>query len=269
MAAEFVCTVGEGYVSFAIQEPQPGMWTVEVSTARTQHTPYTVGGFVRSSVGLRVELPTLVVPGDSIDIRASVTNGRTLLAGVRMRTSVSALPATMEDYIRKYVRQLSRIKIPKAFSSDGKPDKIRLQIARLVLLRDQTRQKTGKDILAPVVHDVAMGGAILRPGILHGVGGVLSRIDSGVSLVKPEGAAVLGIGNVIGDITRGSVGNGTMLDPRLVQRPRQTGVLSGRFGRTKIPGSYTVKVVATGVSPSCNSRFVRHDLLSVVVAEKR
>src|SRR5690606_17354700 len=58
-ATVFIGHDGEGYVSFTVQDPQPGLWTVEVATARRQHTPYTVGGFVRSPVTLRLDLPSL------------------------------------------------------------------------------------------------------------------------------------------------------------------------------------------------------------------
>lgn len=267
-ATEFVRTVGEGYVSFLIQEPQPGLWTVEVSTARAQHTPYTVGGFVRSSVGLRVDAPTLVTVGQPIDIRARVTIGHSLLDGVKIRTRVSAPRASVDDYIRKYGSEISRIKVPSALHADGKPDKARLQLARLVLLRDKLKQETGEDILASVVHDVALGEATLKRNKLHGVEEALSQVGRSLVSVGAGGTALVNVGNVVGDGSGGFVGHGTLLDPRLVQRPRQAGLLSGRFSDTKVPGSYTVQVTAAGFSTSCKSRFVRHDLLSVVAHEK-
>ena len=268
-AAEFVRTVGEGYVSFSIQEPQLGLWTVEVSTARAQHTPYTIGGFVRSPVGLRVDVPTLIAVGEPIDIRASVTDRRILLDGVKIRTRVSAPPASVDEYLRKYANQISGIKIPPALRADGKPDKARLQLTRLVLLRNKLRQETGEDILASVVHNVALGEATFKPNALRGMEGISSRVARDLVSGGTGGTAVLNAGNALGSGPGGIMGLGTVFDPRLVQRPRQVGVLSGRFGETKVPGSYSVQVTATGFSPACNSRFVRHDLLSVLVAEKR
>ena len=50
--------------------------------------------------------------------------------------------------------------------------------------------------------------------------------------------------------------------------PKQVGVLTGRYARTKIPGSYSVTVTATGFSPACNTRFVRKDFASVAVVDK-
>jgi subtilisin family serine protease/Mg-chelatase subunit ChlD len=269
-ATEFVRTVGEGYVSFSIQEPQFGLWTVEVATGRAQHTPYTVGGFVRSPVGLRVDVPTLITAGEPIDIRASVSDGRSLLTGVKLRARVSAPRASLNDYVRKFRDQLSRIKIPRARRRDGKPDRLQQQLIRLVLLRAELKQRTGEDILAPIVRNVALGATTLKPNALRTVeAAVVSRFErSARSLVAAGGTAAGSVGGVIGGVSAAPVGFGTVLDPRLVLRPQQTGVLSGRFGATRVPGSHTVQVTASGFSPACNSRFVRHDLVSVVVAEK-
>jgi hypothetical protein len=258
-ATEFVCTIGDGYVSFAIQEPQPGLWTVEVSTSRARHTPYTVGGFVRSTVGLRIDVPVFVAQGEPLDIRARVINGRKPIDGVKMLAQVSALPTSNDDYFRKFEKQLKEIKIPDALNADGQPDKIRLQTARLVLLRDQIRSKTGEDILARTIHHVAMGGATLKPRVQSSTEEIL---PGGTGKFDPATATPATVG---ANIRTSYVQNGTVFDPRQVQRPRQSGLVSGRFTRTKIPGSYTVKVMATGFSPECNSRFVRHDLVSVIV----
>jgi hypothetical protein len=59
-----------------------------------------------------------------------------------------------------------------------------------------------------------------------------------------------------------------VIDPRLVLRPKQIGVLTGRYTQTKVPGSYSVTVTATGFSPTCNTRFVRKDFASVAVVDK-
>jgi hypothetical protein len=145
--------------------------------------------------------------------------------------------------------------------------KARLQIARLVLLRDKLKQKTGEDILASLVHVVTLGGATLKPNVLGGVEAVTSRVEQGP--VSVGVGTIANVGAVLGGGSGGSAGHGNVLDPRFVQRPRHAGVLSGRFNGTKVPGSYTVQITAAGFSPVCNSSFVRHDLLSVVVLERR
>lgn len=275
-ATEFVCTVGEGYVSFSIQEPQPGRWTVEVATTRAQHTRYTLGGFVRSPVGLKIDAPTFVAPGQTIDVKAAVSDSRSLIEGVKVSARVSAPLASVDDYIHQYSDQISCIKIPPDMLADGKPDKVQLQLAQLVLLRDQLRERSGKDILAPVIHDIAFGEVTLKPSvdtILSPAGRDLVSIGMGGSVISGNIWNIRNVGNIVnigGDYSLGGrLGHEAVLDPRVVKRPRQTGVLSGRFADTKVSGSYTVRIIAGGFSPVCNSRFVRHDLLSVVVAEKR
>ncbi|MGH9153070.1 MAG: S8 family serine peptidase [Acidimicrobiales bacterium] len=86
-ATEYSRTVGRGYVSLALQDPQPGLWTVEVSTDRDRHTPYTVGGFVRSDIGLRLDAPHRVRPAGP-----SRCGPRCATAGDRSRASGWAPP---------------------------------------------------------------------------------------------------------------------------------------------------------------------------------
>lgn len=128
-------------------------------------------------------------------------------------------------------------------------------------------EETGEDILASGVYDVALSEASLKRNEPRGVEAAFSLAERGLISVGAGGAAI-NIGNVIGRGSSVSVGNGTVIDPRFIERPRRTGLLSGRFGDTKLPGSYTVQVTAAGFSPACKSRFVRHDLLSVVVVER-
>jgi hypothetical protein len=63
-------------------------------------------------------------------------------------------------------------------------------------------------------------------------------------------------------------GRGRIFDWRSVIRPRQQGVAVGRFERTKIPGTVSFAVKASGFSASCQSRFVRLALVNVVVIDR-
>jgi subtilisin family serine protease/Mg-chelatase subunit ChlD len=248
-ATEFVRNVGNGYVSFKIEDPQPGLWTVEVATARSQHTPYTVGGFVRSPLALSLQVPSLVFPGQPIDVTAVVSDRKGPLQGVKVRATVSAPRASIGDLVTKYASRLSRIKLPPALRRDGAPDKARVRLAQLVLLRDKLVADGDQDILAPVVHDIAIS-----------TRAIASPRDWLTGATPVTGAG------------RGAVTNpgiGRIIDPRNIQRPQQRGVSRGRFDGTRIPGSYNVIVTATGFSPTCGTRFVRHDMASVVVGEKR
>ena len=260
-ATECLRNAGDGYVSFTIHDPQPGLWTVEVATDRQQHTPYTVGGFVRSPLALRLDVPTLVRVGDVINVKTSVGDHRGGLDGVKVRTAVAAPVASSADLIDKYRERLSRIKLPRDFLADGKPDKARAHLAQLVLLRDELVADAGDDILAPRIDDLALGATTLKPPRLAQFGGMRSGLAGGL-----EGSTV--VGGRAGGATVVNPGRIAVIDPRLVLRPRQVGVLTGRYARTKIPGSYSVTVTATGFSPTCNTRFVRKDLASIAVVDK-
>lgn len=283
-ATEFLRNDGDGYVSFTIHDPQPGRWTVEVATDRRRHTPYTVGGFVRSPLALQLHVPTLVRVGDVIGVTASVGDHRGGIDGVKVRATVAAPVASGADLIDKYRRRLSRLRLPRDFHADGKPDKARTQLARLVLLRDKLLADTGDDILAPRIDDLALGAATLRRTRLAQFGTTQSGLAGGLegsTVVGGGGAAgaTVGVGST-GGSTGAVVGGGAagativnpvriaVIDPRLVLRPKQVGVLTGRYARTKIPGSYSVTVTATGFSPTCNTRFVRKDFASVAVLDK-
>lgn len=283
-ATEFVRNAGEGYVSFTIHDPQPGLWTVEVATDRRRHTPYTVGGFVRSALTLQLDVPTLARVGDVIGVKTSVGDRRGGIDGVKVRTTVAAPVASSADLIDKYRDSLSRIKVPRDFLADGKPDKARARLAQLVLLRDRLVADTGDDILAPRIDDLALGATTLKPTRLAQFGVTRSGLAGGLEsstvvggggfpgLVVDGGSTGGSTGTVVGGGAGGATvvnpGRIAVIDPRLVLRPKQVGVLTGRYARTKIPGSYSVTVTATGFSPTCNTRFVRKDFASVAVVDK-
>ncbi|RMB61618.1 S8 family serine peptidase [Tessaracoccus antarcticus] len=260
-ATEFLRHAGDGYVSFTIHDPQPGRWTVEVATDRRQHTPYTVGGFVRSPLTLQLDVPTLVRAGDVIDVKATVGDRRGGIDGIRARASITSPVAPIADVLDTYRDQFSRITLPRDFRSDGKPEVGRAELARLVLLRDQLMATTGEDILAPRNESLTLGGTTLRPARPTRLDATPSRPVS-----RFDGLSATGGGE--GSVATVHPGRITVSDPRLVLRPQRVGVLAGTHERTKIPGSYSVTVTATGFSPTCQTRFVRKDFASVVVVDK-
>lgn len=276
-ATEFLRNVGNGYVSFKIEDPQPGLWTVEVATARSQHTPYTVGGFVRSPLALSLQVPSLVLPGQPIDVTAVVSDRKGPLQGVKVRATVSAPRASVDDLVTKYASRLSRIKIPPALRGDGAPDKARVRLAQLVMLRDKLVSDGDEDILAPVEYDLAIATqALASPrdrlsGVTRFAGTSGAAVTAGAAEAATVGVRVGGATPTVtgaGSGTATNPGIGRIIDPRNIQRPLQRGVSRGRLDGTKIPGSYSVLVTATGFSPTCGTRFVRHDMASVVVGEK-
>ena len=267
-------------MSFTIHDPQPGLWTVEVATdrQRTRRIPLAASSARRST--LQLDVPTLVRVGDVIGVKTSVGDRRGGIDGVKVRATVAAPVASSADLIDKYRDRLSRIKLPWNFFADGKPDKARAHLAQLVLLRDELVADTGDDILAPRIDDLALGATTLKPTRLAQFGATRSGLAGGL-----EGSTASPAAGAGGRCGRGQHGGSTgsaavrrptvvnpgriaVIDPRLVQRPKQVGVLTGRYARTKIPGSYSVTVTATGFSPTCNTRFVRKDFASVAVVDK-
>ncbi|MDO5734844.1 MAG: S8 family serine peptidase [Propionibacteriaceae bacterium] len=260
-ATEFLRHAGDGYVSFAIDDPQPGLWTVEVATNRDQHTPYTVGGFVRSPLRLRIDVPTLLRVGDSLGVRATVGDLRGGVDGIKARTSITSPFAPPAAYIDRYRDKLMDMKLPRSFHSDGKPSKDHELLARLVLLRDQLMVKTGKDILARRVDALTLGETTLRS----------TRQDRFDTLRWERQGFLKDVasGGRMGGTTIMNPGHVAVIDPRVVLHPKRAGTLKGDYRETKIPGSYSVAVTAVGFSPSCKTRFVRKEFASVAVIDKR
>lgn len=263
-SAEFARTVGAGYVSFALQEPEAGQWTVEVSTRRREHTPYTVGGFVRSPLRLEVNAPHFVGVGQPIGVRAVVRDGKEPLSGVKVRTTVTP-PPPYKILLDRFAKQLRGVRLPDVV--DGRPQRLRDDLTRLSLLRDQLRAKEGEDILAASPVSVPMD-ASGRLGARELLGPLDPRtrllVHNTVARPRPSTDPLV----VTPAVRPGLRDLGWLLDPRVVARPRLDGASTGRFGDTKQSGSYTVQVTAAGFSPACDTRFVRKDLVSVVVGKR-
>lgn len=278
-SGEFARTAGAGYVSFELQEPEAGRWAVEVSTNRRQHTPYTVGGFVRSPLRLDLQTPHFVGVGDPIGVRASVRDGQEVLSGVKMRTTVTP-PPPYKILLDTYAKQVRALRMPDLV--DGRANRQRDDLTRLSLLRDKLLAKQG-DILAVAPVNVPMdasgrlGGRVVLPGPVDPqvrfdprdlvVAPVDPRLRVGVQ-DRLVGRQVLADRVVSPTVSTRLRDPGWLLDPRVVARPRLDGMSTGRFGGTKQPGSYTVEVTAAGFSPACRTRFVRKDLVSVVVGKR-
>ena len=80
-----------------------------------------------------------------------------------LRATGSVPRASITDLIDAHRDQLATIKLPRPQRPDGLLDPDQRQLAKLVLQRDQLRAQTGQDILAPVVVDVPMAPATVRP----------------------------------------------------------------------------------------------------------
>ncbi len=141
---------GKGYVLFKIQEPRAGRWYIEVETKRTQHTRYTVGGFVKSDI--RIALPQLkqrIALNTSPKIPTQVFDRQRLITGVSTRIQIFSPRFTTPNLIDRYRQQLDQIQIDPKLSNDIDPTLLKLNV-----LRDQLRASNGIDIFAPQVRTV-------------------------------------------------------------------------------------------------------------------
>jgi hypothetical protein len=271
-ATEITRTSGKGYVGLRIQDPQPGMWTVEVATARETHTPYTVGGFVRSELDLRFEAPYRVPVGTAIDLGVGVLNGKEPIPGVKVSTTVHSPRYPKDQLLDKYADQLRRIKLPDFLQAEADPDRRQLALARLVLLRNQMVAEKGEDLLAPRKSSLRLGS---YSSLGKGSNGSLKTawITSG-STSRVARTGLVAASSITPTVTaaRSPLTNLNLskriLDPRKVLRPSKPGLTTGRFEDTRIPGSYSFSVRASGYSARCRTRFVRMDMRSVAVLDR-
>lgn len=131
---------GGGFAVFRIEDPAPGQWFVEVSTAGENHLRYTVGGFCSSPLRLdAVVAPERVKAGKPFTIAGAVLLGRTPVPGTRLKASVAAPTLSLSNVIARNKSALADLKAPKDLGPDSLPD----DVARLATLR-RTSAKAGK-----------------------------------------------------------------------------------------------------------------------------
>lgn len=264
-ATEYTRVAGKGYLRMEVHDPQPGTWQVEVTTARREHTPYTVGGFVRSDISLDVAAPYRIGVGQPIDVGVTARDGKGVLDSFAVKGTVAGPRHRLDELVAMHKDRLRDVKIPEPLLRDGKPDKTQRLWTQLTLLRDAVVAQGGEDILAPSIQRIAFG---------TGTSGALtkrawtSRSPLAKSLPQPvagrtsAGPDLRSVGAIHRTLARGG-----LVDLRKVLRPLATGKVTGQVTATKVPGSYTLGLTASGFSAACGTRFVRKDLVSVLVQE--
>lgn len=220
-------TVGQGYVVFEIQEPAPGRWFVEVSTARETHLRYTVGGFVRSPIRLLVTLrPHRFRLGGPIHIAAQAFDGKNPLPDFKAKVQITAPVLGIPGLMRKYGDKLKRVEPPKFPGGDSVP----ADIGRLLALRAQLLKAKQPDPFAHNAVSVGMRGTTLDD---------LRRLRLR-QLISP-------------------------LPPVTFPATTVPGVLTASFKGAQQQGSYNVAVTVDGASRLSRTRFVRKDMISALV----
>ncbi len=246
-ASDVRTIVGSGYVIFTIQEPAAGQWYAEVETARSTHTRYTVGGFVDSPIRLVASLPSRMIPGKPLHISARVFDGKVQMSNVRAKAHIVAPTLGIPALLDKYKQQLARVK-PIATGGDAIPT----DVARLLALRAKlSKDKQPHDIFTTMLSLMPLSGS------RNATNGSI-----GTSPVRPVAVAHAIDGNGMEPMERSSFFPSPGLS---LPTPVQAHTLTGSFGNTRQQGSYNVIVTASGTSPESNTRFVRKQLMSVVI----
>jgi len=218
-------TVGAGYVLFELQEPTPGQWFVEVTTFDTTHVRYTVGGFVRSPLRLVVSLLPRVAVAGM-----PLTIATQVLDDQQLikgfRANAQVVAPTLGIPKLQAKYKTQLAKIRPVRTVGG--DRLPRDIGKLVALRDKLVKADQLDIFAPIATDLPLKNV------------------------------------TVGNLTNLGLGH---LVPPVIPVPPLTisGVLTGKFRKTQQPGSYNVVVTASGTSPISDTRFVRKELVSVLV----
>lgn len=246
--------VGQGYVAFKLQEPMPGQWYVEVSTVGETHVRYTVGGFVRSPLRLIVSLrPTRVIAGVPLNIATQMFDGKLQISGFKTSAQVIHLNLSVPGLLEKYKSQLRDIKPGKLPGGDTLPS----DIAKLTVLRAKMLQAQKPDLFTHNISRVTLRNTTIND---------LPRLKFG-HLATP-GILPVGPENLMTNVGS-SVAGGRPINSITPAQPIPaapiSGTLVGQFKDTKQQGSYNVLVTVNGTSPVSNTRFVRKELVSVLV----
>lgn len=159
--ASFVRThAGDGYVIFDVPDPAPGLWHVEVETSLEQHTRYTVGGFVRSPIDVRLAVrPTRLSPGSPLVVGLDLRRTK-LATRVAATATVTAPTMGFPTIWEKFKDHLDRVEPMQFDKGDGPPDDIaRLMAVHPVLLKE------GVDVFARRAQRVALSAFKGRGGM--------------------------------------------------------------------------------------------------------
>lgn len=243
---------GNGYVIFKLQEPLPGQWFVEVATAGDTHVRYTVGGFVKSRLRLVVTIPRKqVVVGMAMDITAQAFDDKDPIKGFKADVRVVAPSLSIAGLLAKHKTALTNIKPAPAVGGDRLPP----DIAKLIALQTKLLKDNKPDIFAQIDDNVSLKdvtlGNLINIGLAHLVPPTILPVGPG------------GLGGTLPITVPVSI-----IPPLTPVTPTLTAisdVLVGQFKKTQQQGSYNTVVTASGTSPKSNTRFVRKDMVSVLV----
>ena len=264
-ASDLRRNVGDGYVILHLEEPVPGQWFVEVETSSATHTRYTVGGFVRSPLRLLLSLGrTQFVAGMRLPVVAQVFNGPAPLRNFRADTRVNAPVLGLLGLLSKHKNALKSLRPPASFSRDALPG----DLGKLFALRDKLLRDKKPDIFARAVNTVSLKdatfGRLQDFGLAHLLPFTQTPFGNGSAQTPSVVAAPTTPARAAAATVAPATAHG--LPPSLGPLLNNiSGALLGLFDKTSQQGTYNVAVTASGVTPDTNTRYVRKDLVSVLV----
>lgn len=264
-ATEVSRTVGKGYVVFRIEDPQPGIWTVEVSTARRDHTPYTVGGFVKSDLALDLDIPSNLSLGQFASFKTAVTASGQPIDDFKVSGKVLVPQSVLTTPSKHWLSDLDPILGPDDLLGKGLSDDQRTAL-KLLFLRSARLAAGGNDIMAPVALSLRFNPQVVADGDFGSVD--YSKVKRAKTTATTAEARALKVAPVLASPIFRTGPIGTVFDWRKIGHRVDESKLIATFGKLKVPGSYSVSVTASGFSPRCGTRFVRKDFASFVVSER-
>ena len=246
--------VGDGYIGFKINNPAPGQWYVEVKTIRNVHTKYTVGGFVKSPIKLELlKIPQRVIPGSPIKISVKVEENGKSFSGYNAEVTSICPDFNIAELLKRKSSILRKIKPDRKALQDGLPN----DLAKLMQLRQILLEKEGNDIFAhkrcskiklqPRKSRFQFRGKEERPSIIP-------TTKKNLLLRNRE---------IIKNIRERLDINPDILSG--IQNANQNNTMNGSFSNTSNKGSYNMLINVSGVTPDSNVKFVRKEMVSVLV----
>jgi subtilisin family serine protease len=250
---------GAGYVIFKISDPAPGRWKIQVKTQGENHLRFTAGAFVNSPLKLAVTVNSLhIAPNLPVSVISRIIdNGRPIRTFTTTNT-ITAPTMSLAATVDKYKRDLDKINLDAATLKEFNDP----TIAKLAILQN-TMMKAGKPDIFTHTTTVEKSRevssiALKNMGFAHLATADMIAVSQPVAIVTEAYVpAHRTIATTVADRL-------THAKP-VASAARISGAFVGKVTRTSKQGSYNIVVTTEGVSPVSNTRFVRKELVSVLV----
>jgi len=189
-------------------------------------------------------------------IAAQVFDGKEPISGFRANAKITGPALGVRTLLKKHRAQLAKTRPLRVAGGD----KIPPDIGKLLALRRKLLREKKADIFAQVVSELPLkdvARARLSELALEDL------VPVGVLPFGPS-ASEESLSGPSGEPSGATTAEAATAATTLAASA-QTGIMSAKFARTQEPGSYNVAVAAMGRSPVSKCRFVRRELVSVLI----